>query len=127
VPPRAPKTREHLRCPLCGKVSRGPSFGAAGRHALQQLTQHFVGGATGLRWTRGPMPVETASYLLSTVLPLVTEQLTDYLEAYTHKVALVEAALRARLHGAAVRPPLWSYSTRPTLSATILHPTLKEE
>lgn len=55
----AQKTRQHMRCPLCGMVRRATAFGLAIEgigHRMQVMTVAFVGrGKGGFVWRRRPM------------------------------------------------------------------------
>jgi hypothetical protein len=67
---RPKKSREWLRCPCCGKISRGPAFGlgGTGKHVLQVLTQSFIGGrGHGFRWERRPCTQDELEGLHRTV------------------------------------------------------------
>jgi len=93
-------SREHLRCPVCGKISRGASF-AVGQdpgHRLEVLTQHFVGGrgpGYGFFWSR-----EAADRSYLEVLEEVCRNVTNRLRGMLGLPPLVE-----QRHGA-LRPEL---------------------
>ena len=61
--PPPPTSREHVRCPCCGKVSRGQNFGAgaAGKHVLEMLLQRYVDGT--FVWERLPLRLDVAGQL----------------------------------------------------------------
>lgn len=50
---RSPAT-EHLRCPVCGKVSPVERFDpdVVANHTLERLVRYAVGGREGFRWER---------------------------------------------------------------------------
>lgn len=94
------RTREFIRCPVCGKLSRGPAFGAALTlgHSLEIMVQAFIGGRRhGFRWSHAPLRVEVLSTLVR-VVETVLERLRVALR-------LAEAAVLAQLVEAVVAAP----------------------
>lgn len=63
-PPRAPRTRQLLRCPCCGHLVRGQNIGYRG-HALELVVVQYTGGNTGFAYERGqPIPLDLLEALL---------------------------------------------------------------
>lgn len=87
-----PRSLDYVRCPCCGKLSRGQNYGQAGTaqgHLLEVATQYFIGGGTqgrrgsGFRWVRRPVNVSDLPFLrtLLTILDRVRAKLAATIEA----------------------------------------------
>jgi len=84
----------YLRCPVCGKVSRGPSFGmgAKGEHTLVARVQSFIGGhhegkGHGFAWTTREIRPEELETLL-----LVVDRVQARLQAEVRALVVADAA-----------------------------------
>jgi hypothetical protein len=101
-----PRTLEHLRCPCCGKLSRGQNYGQAGTaegHLLEVATQHFIGGqGRGFRWTRREVDVRD--------LP-VLELLLAAVERVRKRLALAIEFLKGKARSRSESP---QYTKAPT-------------
>jgi len=101
-----PRILEHLRCPCCGKLSRGQNYGQAGTaegHLLEVVTQHFIGGqGRGFLWTRREVNAGDLPKL---------EMLLDIVERVRKRLALAVEFLRGKARSRSESP---QYTTAPT-------------
>lgn len=101
------KEREHLRCPVCGKLSRGPAFdvGANEGHRLDSMIQTFRGGrGRGFLW-RSEMLGREGMVALEEVIRRVLARLRSLL-GLPPLVELPTAAIFPRV---SFRPPLVAF------------------